>query len=377
MKYYIIAGEASGDLHAANLIKAIKQRNAQAEFRAWGGDMMQQQGAQVVKHYRDLAFMGFLEVVQNLGTILSNIKFCKQDILAYRPDALILVDYPGFNLRIAKWAKQQGIKVIYYISPQLWAWNEARVESIKRSVDLMLVILPFEEEFYQKHNYKVHFVGHPLLDAIEERGVRSEEGLESNAENKLGTGNRQLATILLLPGSRKQEISKMLPIMLSVVKHFPQYQFIVAGAPSQPTDFYQNIIGANNVKVISGQTYNLLANAHAALVTSGTATLETALFNVPQVVCYKGSWASYQLAKRLIKVKYISLVNLILDKPAVIELIQDELTEENLVKELKNIVAESAIRQAMLADFIALKTKLGGIGASARAAGTIIDFMKK
>ena len=252
MKYYIIAGEASGDLHAANLIKAIKQRNAQAEFRAWGGDMMQQQGAQVVKHYRDLAFMGFLEVVQNLGTILSNIKFCKQDILAYRPDALILVDYPGFNLRIAKWAKQQGIKVIYYISPQLWAWNEARVESIKRSVDLMLVILPFEEEFYQKHNYKVHFVGHPLLDAIEERGVRSEEGLESNAENKLGTGNRQLATILLLPGSRKQEISKMLPIMLSVVKHFPQYQFIVAGAPSQPTDFYQNIIGANNVKVISG-----------------------------------------------------------------------------------------------------------------------------
>ena len=383
MKYYIIAGEASGDLHAANLIKAIKQRNAQAEFRAWGGDMMQQQGAQVVKHYRDLAFMGFLEVVQNLGTILSNIKFCKQDILAYRPDALILVDYPGFNLRIAKWAKQHGIKVIYYISPQLWAWNEARVESIKRSVDLMLVILPFEEEFYQKHNYKVHFVGHPLLDAFQGSEVRGqgseniEQSTEKNAENKLGTGNRELATILLLPGSRKQEISKMLPIMLSVVKHFPQYQFIVAGAPSQPVEFYQNIIGANNVKVISGQTYNLLANTHAALVTSGTATLETALFNVPQVVCYKGSWTSYQLAKRLIKVKYISLVNLILDKPAVIELIQDELTEENLVKELKNIVAESAERQAMLADFIALKTKLGGIGASARAAGTIIDFMKK
>lgn len=385
MKYYIIAGEASGDLHAANLIKAIKQRDAQAEFRAWGGDMMQQQGAQLVKHYRDLAFMGFLEVAQNLGTILSNIKFCKQDILAYKPDALLLVDYPGFNLRIAKWAKQQGIKVIYYISPQLWAWNESRVEIIKRTVDLMLVILPFEEEFYQKHHYKVHFVGHPLLDAIDsgEWRVTSGVSLENrelrtvNSEQQLATGNRELGTILLLPGSRKQEISKMLPIMLSVVKHFPQYEFIVAGAPSQPTAFYQNIIGNSKVKVVSEQTYNLLAKAHAALVTSGTATLETALFNVPEVVCYKGSWTSYQLAKRLIKVKYISLVNLILDKPAVIELIQEELTEENLVKELKNIVAESAVRQGMLDDFIALKTKLGGIGASGRAAGTIIDFMKK
>ncbi len=383
MKYYIIAGEASGDLHAANLIKAIKQRNAQAEFRAWGGDMMQQQGAQVVKHYRDLAFMGFLEVVQNLDTILSNIKYCKQDILAYKPDALILVDYPGFNLRIAKWAKQQGIKVIYYISPQLWAWNEGRVEIIKRTVDLMLVILPFEEEFYQKHNYKVHFVGHPLLDAIDSGewrvagGEFFKEKKQSKEREKLKTQDSRLKTILLLPGSRKQEISKMLPIMLSVVKHFPEYEFIVAGAPSQPTEFYQNTIGNSKVKVVSGQTYNLLANAHAALVTSGTATLETALFNVPEVVCYKGSWASYQLAKQLIKVKYISLVNLILEKTAVIELIQDELTEENLVKELKNIVAESAARQAMLADFITLKTKLGGAGASARAAGTIIDFMKK
>lgn len=362
MKYYIIAGEASGDLHAANLIKEIKQRDTQAVFRVWGGDMMQQQGATIVKHYRDLAFMGFLEVVQNLGTILNNIKFCKQDILAYKPDALVLVDYPGFNLRIAKWAKAQGIKVIYYISPQLWAWKESRVEIVKHCVDLMLVILPFEEDFYKSHNYKVHFVGHPLLDAI------------GSGEWRVASGDKP--TIALLPGSRKQEISKMLPIMLSVVPHFPQYNFVVAGAPSQPTSFYQNILGNSKVKVVSGQTYNVLANAHAALVTSGTATLETALFNIPQVVCYKGSWASYQLAKRLIKVKYISLVNLILDKTAVIELIQNELTKDNLIKELTTIVSESAVRQNMLADFLALKEKLGGIGASGRAAGTIVDFMK-
>lgn len=366
MKYYIIAGEASGDLHAANLVKQLKQVDTQADIRAWGGDLLQQQGANVVKHYRDLAFMGFTEVIQNLRTILHNIQFCKQDILAFKPDAIILVDYPGFNLRIAKWAKQQGIKVIYYISPQVWAWKESRVAQIKRTVDLMLVILPFEQDFYAKHNFKVHFVGHPLLDAI-------------NNQKQLATGNCELGTkyIALLPGSRRQEIAIKLPIMLSVIPHFPEYEFIVAGAPSQPAEFYNELIGNSGAKLVSGQTYNVLANAHAALVTSGTATLETALFNVPEVVCYKGSPVSYQLAKWLIRVNYISLVNLIMDKPVVKELIQQQLTTQNIVSELTKIINNTPERQQILEDFKVLKEKLGGPGASARAAGIIFDFVAK
>lgn len=362
MKYYIIAGEASGDLHAANLIKQLKVIDPQAHFRAWGGDLMQVQGADVVKHYRDLAFMGFIEVAANLKTIMGNINWCKQDILQHHPDAIILVDYPGFNLRIAKWAKQQGIKVIYYISPQVWAWKQSRVEIIKRCVDLMLVILPFEKDFYNRFNYNVHFVGHPLLDAI---------------ENKPVGPKTDKPYIALLPGSRKQEITKMLPIMLSVMPYFPQFNFVVAGAPSQPESLYTPLLKGTGAKFVQGNTYTVLQNASAALVTSGTATLETALFNVPEVVCYKGSWVSYQIGKRLVKVKFISLVNLILDKPAVTELIQGNLTTHNLQKELDNIILNEAKRKKLLADYKELKEKLGGEGASARAAGILFDYLKQ
>lgn len=362
MKYYIIAGEASGDLHASNLIKQLNKVDNQAQIRAWGGDLMQAQGADIVKHYRDLAFMGFTEVVANLGTILNNIKFCKADILDYKPDAIILVDYPGFNLRIAKWAKSQGIKVIYYISPQVWAWKQGRVHSIKRIVDLMLVILPFEEAFYQQFNYKVHFVGHPLLDAIQDTAqLKSED-----------TSHK---TIALLPGSRKQEIEKMLPIMLSIVPHFPQYHFVIAGAPAQPALLYQKYITSNNVTLVQGQTYKVLANAKAALVTSGTATLETALFGVPEVVCYKGSPISYFIGRMVVKVNFIALVNLILNRAAVKELIQGELTTANLIAELKAITDNTVQQQRIAADYAELQQKLGGPGASARAAGIIFDYL--
>jgi lipid-A-disaccharide synthase len=362
MKYYIIAGEASGDLHAANLIKEIKQESPEARFRAWGGPLMQAQGADVVKNYADLAFMGFVEVVANLPTILNNIKFCKQDITAYKPDAIVLVDYPGFNLRIAKWAKEQGYEVIYYISPQIWAWKQSRVHAIKKTVDLMLVILPFEEEFYKRFDYPVTFVGHPLLDAIEQKTYTTQAGKPY---------------IALLPGSRKQEIEKMLPIMLSAMPYFPQFDFVVAGAPSLPESFYTPILKNSGAKIISGKTYSIIAGAQAALVTSGTATLETALLNTPEVVCYKGSWVSYQLAKRLIKVKYIALVNLILDRPVVKELIQEELNAHNLQKELDYILLDTTNRQRMLNDYAELKQKLGGPGASKRAAQTILNFLSR
>lgn len=362
MKYYVVAGEASGDLHAANLIKRIKEKDGSAQFRAWGGDLMQQQGAEIIKHYRELAFMGFIEVTMNLRTILNNISFCKQDIQAWKPDAIILVDYPGFNLRIAEWAKQQGIRVIYYISPQIWAWKQSRVHQIKRCVDLMLVILPFEEEFYQRFNYKVHFVGHPLLDAIAERPLPNRPAKPY---------------IALLPGSRKQEIEKMLPIMLSVMPYFPQFDFVVAGAPGQTEEFYTPLLANTGARLVTGKTYDVITNATAAIVTSGTATLETALLGTPQVVCYKGSWVSYQLAKRLIKVKYIALVNLILNRPAVKELIQEELTTDNLQKELDAIILNDNNRKRILADYDELKEKLGGVGASARAAGIIVDYLYK
>jgi lipid-A-disaccharide synthase len=360
MKYYVIAGEASGDLHASNLIKHIKLADTGAQFRAWGGDLMRKQGAEIVKDYRELAFMGFIEVTMNLRTILNNISFCKQDILAYKPDAIILVDYPGFNLRIAKWAKKQGIKVIYYISPQIWAWKQSRVHQIKRDVDLMLAILPFEEEFYHRFDYKVHFVGHPLLDAIAERPL-------PNRPEK--------PYIAVLPGSRKQEIEKMLPIMLSAMPYFPQFDFVVAGAPGQTPEFYKPLLEKTGARLVTGKTYDVITNATAAMVTSGTATLETALLGTPQVVCYKGSSISYLIAKQLIKVKYIALVNLILDRPAVKELIQDELTTHNLQKELDAIIINEENRNRMLADYDELKQKLGGTGASARAAGIIIDYL--
>lgn len=328
MKYYLIAGEASGDLHGANLMRALQQIDPEAEFRFWGGDRMEAVGGKLIKHYRDLAFMGFWEVVTNLRTILRNIDFCKRDITQFQPDALIFIDYPGFNMRIAKWAKQRGIPTHYYISPQIWAWKENRIKAIKRDVDAMYVILPFEKDFYEgKHQYPVHFVGHPLLDAIATRKEVSEDVFKQ--EN--GLDERPI--IALLPGSRKQEIAKMLSVMLSVVGSYHQYQFVIAGAPSQEYDFYKQFIKEENVHFVTGKTYDLLSHAHAALVTSGTATLETALFNVPEVVCYRGNWISYQIAKRVISLKYISLVNLIMDAPIVTELIQGELNTKNLKTE--------------------------------------------
>ncbi|WP_419869741.1 lipid-A-disaccharide synthase [Chryseobacterium sp. CT-SW4] len=365
MKYYIIAGEASGDLHGSNLMKALKQKDAQAEFRFWGGDLMEKQGGVLVKHYKDLAFMGFLEVAMNLRTILNNIKFCKEDIKNNKPDYLILVDYPGFNLRIAKFAKELGIKVIYYISPQLWAWKEGRVEIIKKYVDEMLVILPFEEDFYKKHGVHSHFVGHPLLDAISELALTDKEDFKK----KNGLNEKEI--IALLPGSRKQEVEKMLQIMLSVRPYFEQYQFVIAGAPSLPRSFYEKYVD-ENVHFVSNKTYDLLRCSKAALVTSGTATLETALLDIPEVVCYRGSKISYAIAKRLVKnINYISLVNLIMDREVVKELIQDDLHTSHLVEELKKVL-EGEKRNEILNDYRLLKQKLGGKGASDKAAEIIL-----
>lgn len=367
MKYYIIAGEASGDLHGSNLMKALKQKDQDADFRFWGGDLMAKQGGIMVKHYRDLAFMGFLEVAMNLRTILNNIKFCKEDIKNNKPDVLILVDYPGFNLRIAKFAKELGIKVVYYISPQLWAWKEGRVEIIKKYVDEMMVILPFEEDFYKKHGVHSHFVGHPLLDAI---STLEDINIETF---KTENGLNEKEIIALLPGSRKQEVEKMLEIMLSVRPYFKDYQFVIAGAPSLPKEFYETYVD-DNVHFVSNKTYNLLRCSKAALVTSGTATLETALLNVPEVVCYRGSKISYAIAKRLVKnIKYISLVNLIMDREVVKELIQNDLNKNSLVAELKKIL-ETGKRFEVFRDYELLKEKLGGKGASENAAEVIINL---
>ena len=383
MKYYIIAGEASGDLHGSNLIKELRNLDREANIRAWGGDKMKEAGAEVVKHYRDLAFMGFAEVIKNLPTILNNLKFCKQDISSFKPDVLVLIDYPGFNLRIAKWAKQQGLKIIYYISPQVWAWKEGRVKSIKQVVDKMLVILPFEEKFYKdKWDYKVEYVGHPLVQVIEEFRARKEfhfitwswrESSAEEEEKKRGKG-----LIALLPGSRKQEIEIKLPIMLEASKNFPDYRIVIAQAPGQPIDFYKRLISDNysNIEIaFEGQTYTLLNQAKAALVTSGTATLETALFGVPEVVCYKGSNISYQIAKRLVKIKYISLVNLIMDKQVVTELIQNDLTVENITRELGSILHDEEKIKEMKKDYSDLRQLLQKeSNASARAAQEIVGF---
>jgi lipid-A-disaccharide synthase len=366
MKYYIIAGEASGDLHGSNLMKALYKEDPNADIRFWGGDLMQNVGGTLVKHYRELAFMGFIEVIFNLKTILNNIKICKKDILKFQPDVLIFIDYPGFNLRIAKWAKELNFKTHYYISPQIWAWKESRITEIKRDIDKMYVILPFEKNFYEdKHHFPVEFVGHPLIDAIHNQTPIDTSLFRK--ENKLD----EKPIIAILPGSRKQEITKMLSVMLSVVNDFPEYQFVIAGAPSQEYSFYENFITNENIKFISNKTYALLQNATAALVTSGTATLETALFKVPEVVCYKGSWASYQIAKQIITLKYISLVNLIMDEEVVTELIQDDCTTKRIKEELKKIL-ESNHRKQLLEQYNVLEAKLGGIGASKKTAKLIV-----
>lgn len=371
MKYYLIAGEASGDLHGSNLIKALKKLDPIAEMRCWGGDKMQEEGAELIKHYRDLAFMGFAEVVKNLPTIFKNINFCKKDITAFQPDVIILIDYPGFNLRIAKWAKENGYKVVYYISPQVWAWKESRVNAIKKYVDKMLVILPFEKEFYAKWNYEVDYVGHPLVEVIDEFIEKEEEKPATIPQTSKGI-------VALLPGSRKQEILKKLPVMIQVSKYFPDYNFIVAKAPGVEDEFYSSLLKEfDNVYAVTGKTYSILYTAKAALVTSGTATLETALFAVPEVVCYKGSNISYQIAKRLIKIKFISLVNLIMNKEVVKELIQGEMNTKNLIKELKPLLTDNEKKFNLQKDYSALKKLLSAGGhASTNAAKIIYNFTK-
>lgn len=369
MKYYIIAGEASGDLHGSNLMKALYKEDADAEIKFWGGDLMKSVGGTLVSHYKERAFMGFFEVLKNLNKVLVFIKFCKSDIELFQPDVIIFIDNSGFNLRIAKWAKQKGYKTNYYISPQVWASRATRVKAIKNDVDKMFVILPFEKEFYKKYDYDVDFVGHPLIDAIADREQTDVEKFRE----EYNLGDKPI--IALLPGSRKQEITKMLSVMLSLVDDYPYYKFVIGGAPSQDFSFYQNIIGTKKVSFINNKTYDLLSISTAAVVASGTATLETALFKVPQVVCYKGSFISYQIARRIVTLKYISLVNLIMDKEVVTELIQNDFTKTNLKKELSKILDEEH-REKLFLDYFELEKKLGGKGASAKTAKLIIQNLK-
>jgi lipid-A-disaccharide synthase len=364
MKYYIIAGEASGDLHGSNLIKEIKKLDAEANIRGWGGDKMEAAGATLAKHYKDLAFMGFAEVVKNLPTILKNFKFCKQDIQHFNPDAVILINYSAFNLRMAKWTHQNKFKNIFYISPQVWAWKESRVKIIKKYVDKMMVILPFEKQFFKKWNYEAEYVGHPLVDVIE------------NFKKKYFNTKPSVNTIALLPGSRMQEIKAKLPVMLEASKNFPKYNFIIAKAPSVEEEFYKKFLNHHPNVDITDNTYFLLMKATAALVTSGTATLETALFGVPEIICYKASALSYQIAKRLVKLKFICLVNLIMNKEVVKELIQNELTAENITKELNTILVDTLKRERIEMDYAELKDLLSkGGNASANAAKSIYNFI--
>jgi lipid-A-disaccharide synthase len=369
MRYYLVAGEASGDLHGANLMKALKERDSAAEFRFYGGDLMQAEGGILVKHYADMAFMGFVEVVINLRAILSNLKACKADIAAYKPDVLVLIDFPGFNLKIAEFAKSAGLPVYYYISPKVWAWNQKRVLKIKKIVDHLFCILPFEVEFYQAWGMDVDYVGNPLLDAITAFQPDADFISRNNLADK--------KIIALLPGSRKQEINYLLPDMVAVAGQFPEFQFVVAGAPSFMPDFYARFLQDKSIPVIFNATYDLLSNAHAAIVASGTATLETALFNIPQVVVYKGNSLTIAIARMLVKIKFISLVNLIVDKGIVKELIQEDCNETKIAAELNAIVNDQAYRSAMLNNYDVLDKRMGQAGASAKTAALIIKYASK
>lgn len=374
MRYYIIAGEASGDLHASNLMKALKERDPQADFRCWGGDLMEQAGGDIVKHYKELAFMGFWEVFTHLNTIFRNMRICQVDMLLYEPDVVILVDYPGFNLRMAKFAKEQGFKVIYYISPQIWAWKKGRIKKIRQYVDEMMVILPFEKDFYAKNGMDVHYVGHPLLDAVSKNLHDSPEVLGFRQQHDLD--EREI--IALLPGSRKQEIKAILPQMLKMVSLFPQYQFVVSVVDWQPKSLYEKIIRKSPVKMVNGSAYPLLANAKAAVVASGTATLETAMIGTPQVVCYAGSELSYLIAKQFVTgIHFISLPNLIMDKQVVTELIQHDFNTFHLKKELEKITEDVSCIDSMKEDYRNLYALLGDGSASAKAAEVVVEAMKR
>ena len=376
MKYYLIVGEASGDLHASNLMKAIRERDSEAQFRFFGGDLMTAVGGERVKHYRELAYMGFIPVLLHLRTILGNMKRCKRDIVAWQPDVLILVDYPGFNLSIAEYIrKKTRIPIYYYISPKIWAWKEHRIKNIRRDVDELFSILPFEVDFFAKHNYRIHYIGNPCVDAVD-------AFLKSDGETRpqfLGANNlADKPIVTLLAGSRKQEIESNLPMMLNAMRHYPQYQPVIAGAPGIDKDFYAPYIN-NNVKILYGSTYKLLKHSHAALVTSGTATLETALFRVPQVVCYATpmpklySW----LKRHFLKVKYVSLVNLIAGSEVVRELVAADMTQANVEKEIGLLLGDTPERHTMLAEYDRIIDILGEPDASGRAADAMIKLLKK
>jgi lipid-A-disaccharide synthase len=365
MKYYVIAGEASGDLHASNLMRELLKLDSSVDFHFWGGDLMASvTNKKPYKHIRDLAFMGFVEVAKNIRTIFKNIAFCKQSILDVKPDVLILVDYPGFNLRIAEWAKQQGIKVLYYISPTIWAWKENRVNIVKRCVDKMYVILPFEVEVYKKHHVEVEYAGHPLLDAIEQEKQKMPSREDFLVNNKLD--HRPI--IAVLPGSRMQELEKMFAVMLEIVKDFPDYQFVIAGTTNLPAKAYE-IATKQNVKIIFNQTYPLLNYAYAGVIKSGTSTLESALFKLPQVVCYKGGALSFKIAKLVVgdRIKFIALPNLIMNKAIVKELVQEDFNTQYLKQELKNIL-NSSNRETILKQYDELIHLLGGSGTSKKIA---------
>jgi lipid-A-disaccharide synthase len=370
MKYYLVAGEASGDLHGANLMKALKELDPQADFRFFGGDLMQAEGGTLVKHYAEMGFMGFIEVVMNLRTIFKNLDFCKQDISSWQPDVLILIDFPGFNLKIADFAKQNNIPVDYYISPKVWAWNQKRVLKIKRIVDHLFCILPFEVDFYKGWGMEVDYVGNPLLDAIHD----FKPDADFIKKNNLDPDKKIIA---LLPGSRKQEIMYLLPDMIATASQFPDYQFVIAGAPTFAIDFYRQFLGDKNMPVVFGATYDLLNNAAAAIVASGTAILETALFNVPQVLVYKGNPISVGIARAVIKIKHIGLVNLIMDAPVLKELIQAECTPQTIAAELDLILNNKTYRDSMLNNYDKLDERMGKPGASAKTAGLIIKYAAK
>lgn len=373
MKYYIIAGEASGDLHGAKLIRALKRKDQNATFRLWGGDLMKEQGKNLVRHYKKLAFMGFLEVLQNLRTIASNISFCKKDLLEYNPDVLILIDYPGFNLKIAKFAKANGLKVFYYISPKLWAWKQSRIKIIKQYVDKMFVIFPFEVNFYKQFDFAVDYMGNPIMDAIAEKSKSLDTRKTFLKKNSLP----DKPIIALLPGSRKQELKNMLPVMLEIIHFYRDYQFLIAAHSSIEEPYYAKLTKGFNVKLLFDQTYPVLQHAKAAIITSGTATLEAALLNVPEVVCYKGGKISYFIAKQFVNVKYISLVNLIMDAKVVKELIQNDLEPAALKSELGKILQDGNNRKEMLNQFNILREKLGEPGVSDKIANKMYNYLQK
>ncbi len=370
MKYYIIAGEASGDLHASKLMHGIKARDSQAEFRCWGGEQMKAAGGNIVKYYRELAFMGFQEVILNIRTIHNNLKYCKDDILEWDPDAVILVDYPGFNMRIAEFAKSKEYKVFYYISPQVWAWKKHRVHKLHRNTDLAFVVMPFEKNFHAKYGYKVEFTGHPMPDSMD-----LNKKIDEAAFRKLhDLGDKPI--IALIPGSRKQELHRILPFMLKTAERFSDYQFVIAGVPNLGEKFYSKLIKNTPVKVVYGQTYDLLRVSRAAAVKSGTVTLETAMLGVPQVVCYRFSFISALIAWMVVHVKYISLVNLILDRKVVAELIQYKFTANTLSSELAPLLTDGDERSKMLNSYKELLTRVGPPGASDRAAAIMIENLR-